>query len=46
MVAILILVKKKGVKILRIKERSKIRDKKKVMEPSLKHGHVQVKKEE
>jgi len=44
-VVILILVKKKGVKILRIKERSKIIDKKKIMESLLKHGHVQVKKE-
>ena len=29
----------------KIKERSKIIDKKKIMESSLKHGHVQVKKE-
>jgi len=44
--AILILVKKKGVKKPRIKEKPKAMSKKKIMDSLLKHDHVQVTKEE
>lgn len=44
--AILILVKKKGAKKLRVKEKPKVMSKKKIIKSLLKHDHVQVTKEE